>query len=97
MWIKFLYLKLGVVPIRCDRETLNNHMPDSMKNNFPNVRTIIDCSEIFVENPSSLFLSKMFYSDYKSHETLKVLFGIMPEFDLNLFSQHMFAVFLIEK
>ena len=73
MWINFLYLRLGVIPIWCERETLKNHMPESMKNNFPNVRTIIDCSEIFVENPSSLFLSKMFYSDYKSHETLKVL------------------------
>ena len=86
MWINFLYLRLGVIPIWCDRETLKNHMPESMKNKFPNVRTIIDCSEIFVENPSSLFLSKMFYSDYKSHETLKVLFGIMPGIGFNFIS-----------
>ena len=53
-------------------------MPDSMKEKFPNVHIILDCTEIFVESPSTLQLHKMFYSDYKSHVTLKILLGIMP-------------------
>ena len=49
-----------------------------MKENFPNVRRIIDCVEFKVALPSSLTLHKMLYIDYKSHTTVKVLVGIVP-------------------
>jgi len=39
---------------------------------------IIDCVEFKVETPSSLFIHKMMYSDYKSHTTVKALVGIAP-------------------
>ena len=78
MWITFLYLRLGSVSIWPTQETVRAAMPDSMKEKFPNVRIILDCTEIFVESPSKLQLHKMFYSDYKSHVTLKILLGIMP-------------------
>ena len=73
MWITFLYLRLGSVSIWPTQETVRAAMPDSMKEKFPNVRIILDCTEIFVESPSKLQLHKMFYSDYKSHVTLKIL------------------------
>ena len=78
MWITFLYLRLGSVSIWPTQETVRAAMPDSMKEKFPNVRIILDRTEIFVESPSKLQLHKMFYSDYRSHVTLKILLGIMP-------------------
>ena len=54
------------------------YMPDSMKEKFPNVKCIIDGVEFKVEVPVFLFLHKMFYSDYKSHKTVKFLVGICP-------------------
>ena len=78
MWIRFLYLRLGCVSIWPTRDTVKMAMPDSVKQKFPNCRVILDCTKIFVESPSKLQLHKIFYSDYKSHVTLKILFGIMP-------------------
>ena len=39
---------------------------------------IIDCSEIFVETPSSLDVQAALWSDYKHHTTVKFLYGITP-------------------
>ena len=57
-----------------------------MKENFPNVRRIIDCVEFKVALPSSLTLHKMLYIDYKSHTTVKVLVGIVPGGGFSFFS-----------
>ena len=59
-------------------ESSLTYMPDSMKEKFPNVKCIIDGVEFKVEVPVFLFLHKMFYSDYKSHTTVKFLVGICP-------------------
>ena len=53
-------------------------MPTSFKENFSNVRVIIDCTEMKVQTPSSLVLHSEFYSSYKSATTLKGLVGITP-------------------
>ena len=78
MWISFLYLRLGMISIWPSRQILQQAMPKTMKEKFPNTKVIIDCSEIFVECPSSFHHQKMLYSSYKSHVTLKILFGIKP-------------------
>ena len=52
-------------------------MPESFKK-FPNTRVIIDCTEFFVEMPSSLVNQSITYSSYKSHNTFKLLVGISP-------------------
>ena len=39
---------------------------------------IIDCSEIFIERPSSLSARAETYSNYKSHNTVKFLIAISP-------------------
>ena len=53
-------------------------MPDWFKELYPNVRVILDCTEIFAETPSSLVLQSETFSSYKSHTTFKGLFGITP-------------------
>ena len=39
---------------------------------------IIDCFEVFIEKPSNLSARAQTYSNYKSHNTVKVLIGISP-------------------
>lgn len=45
---------------------------------FPHLRIVLDCTEIFCEKPSSLQANKEVYSNYKSHTTFKYLVGISP-------------------
>lgn len=61
-----------------DKEQLLNNMPDCFRKHFSNVRCIIDCFEIFIERPSSLEARAKTYSNYKKHNTVKVLIGIAP-------------------
>lgn len=39
---------------------------------------IIDCFEIFIAKPGSLDTRAMTWSNYKHHNTIKVLIGITP-------------------
>ena len=52
------------------------HARLNMKEKFPNVKCIIDGVKFKVEVTVLLFLPKMFYSDYKSHKTVKFLANI---------------------
>ena len=45
---------------------------------YPTTRVIIDCSEIFVEVPTSIMAQSQTWSNYKHHNTFKVLVGISP-------------------
>ena len=77
-WINFMYIKLGSIPIWPTMQHIAKCMPKSMRIKFPYVKVIIDCVEFRVESASSLVLHKLFYSDYKSHTTVKCLVGICP-------------------
>lgn len=60
------------------REDVDRHMPDGFKELYPSTIVILDCTEIFVQTPSSLLLQSQLYSSYKSSTTLKGLIGITP-------------------
>ena len=45
---------------------------------YPTTRMIIDCTELFIEIPSSLVAQSQIWSQYKHHNTFKVLVGITP-------------------
>ncbi|KAH6947736.1 hypothetical protein HPB50_021094 [Hyalomma asiaticum] len=45
---------------------------------FKNVRGIIDCTEIFIERPTSMTARSQTYSNYKHHNTVKLLLVISP-------------------
>ena len=40
---------------------------------------IIDCFEVFIERPSNLLARSQTFSNYKHHNTVKVLIGITPQ------------------
>ena len=41
--------------------------------------TIIDCFEVFIERPSNLLARAQTFSNYKHHNTVKVLIAITPQ------------------
>ena len=53
-------------------------MPDSFKQMYPSTRVVIDCTEVFIEMPSSFRSQSVTYSSYKHHNTAKALIGISP-------------------
>ena len=53
-------------------------MPTAFKELYPTTRVIIDCSELFIETPSSFRSQSATYSSYKHHNTAKGLVGISP-------------------
>lgn len=77
-WAKYLYIVLGSVPIWMTREQVQATMPQKFVSYCPNVRVIIDCTEIRCEAPSSLTLQSETFSTYKNTNTFKGLIGIAP-------------------
>ncbi|XP_052232175.1 uncharacterized protein LOC127845328 [Dreissena polymorpha] len=59
-----------------DTTELYNNEQASCFEEFPNVRVIIDCTELFAETPSALSAHKQFHSNYKHHSTVKFLVGM---------------------
>ena len=45
---------------------------------YPNTGILIDCIEVFIQRPSSLQSQALTFSNYKNHNTFKVLIGISP-------------------
>ena len=63
-----------------DRGTIRRYLPKCFISNrlYRNIRTIIDCTEIYVNNPSDFAKHGNLYSSYKNHTTFKILIGIAP-------------------
>ena len=62
------------------RDELISTMPECFKNNFDNNGTvIIDCFEVKIEKSSNLLTQAATWSNYKHHNTLKILIGICPQ------------------
>lgn len=59
------------------KELIRRKLPRAFKN-YPDTRVIIDCTEMFVEKPSSPYAQKATWSEYKQHNTIKTLVGITP-------------------
>ena len=77
-WANYLYFFLGSQPIWPSTADVCAKMPGEFKKLYPTTRVILDCTEFFVETPSSLLLQSQLYSSYKSNTTLKGLIGISP-------------------
>ena len=77
-WLNYLYIYLGSVPIWPSRKIIDKHMPEIFKPDYVRTRVIIDCTELYVQTPSSLCLNSELYSNYKSNNTLKALIGSTP-------------------
>ena len=77
-WIRFLRMELEALITFPSLDEVKKNMPEQFKN-YPNTRVIIDCTEIYVEKPSSLKAQRQTWSSYKHHNTYKSLIGITPD------------------
>ena len=78
-WIRFMKCELQPLCIVWpSKEQLKFYMPPVFKELYPDLVSIIDCTEIRMESPSSLDKQSVCYSSYKAHTTMKALVGITP-------------------
>ncbi|XP_044180975.1 uncharacterized protein LOC114947456 [Acropora millepora] len=73
-WINLLYFHLKdlcQMPDYCD----DLGKPEQFSK-FPDLKLIVDCTEIFTQRPSSLKANREIYSNYKSHTTFQFLVAI---------------------
>ena len=73
-----MYRNLQPLVSLSDTEMLKKNLPNSFKKHFSNVKCITDCFEIFTELPVAFQARASTYSNYKKHNTLKVLIAIAP-------------------
>ena len=52
--------------------------PIAFEEKYPTTYSIIDASEVFIETPTDLFMQSSTWSNYKHHNTVKVLIGCTP-------------------
>ena len=76
-WIKLLS-RVGIFHNLAFERSNFAMLPECFKKSYPKVRTIIDCTEVFLETPSSLEVQALLWSEYKHHSTFKFLVAITP-------------------
>ncbi len=78
-WIKLLSKVLGTPLVAwLPREVIRSNLPKSFEGKYKKTRCIIDCTEVYIKRPKSLENQAKTWSDYKKHNTIKVLVAIAP-------------------
>ncbi|XP_031559835.1 uncharacterized protein LOC116296006 [Actinia tenebrosa] len=76
-WINFLYYELKLIfPFPNQALIRKNMAKEFIK--YSTSRIILDCTEIFSEKPSSMLAQSQTWSQYKHHNTWKILVCISP-------------------
>ena len=87
-----IYHTLKQLPIWPSAKVIKDTTPKCFKEQYPETRVILDCTEHFIEMPSSFRAQSNTYSAYKSHNTAKGLIGIalngFVTFISNLYGGH---------
>ena len=76
-WINFLFHELPLLFPYPSKDLVERLLPVESKS-YPSTRIILDCTEIFIEVPSSMTAQSQTWSEYKHHNTWKALIGISP-------------------
>ena len=77
-WIDVIFVRLKFLIAWPEKDIVQSNMPQIFKDTYPNTRCIIDCSEVFIERPYMYYARAQTYSNYKKHNTVKILLGISP-------------------
>ena len=86
-WLGLMYVRLKFLVAWPSREIMEENMPMIFKQLYPRCRCIIDCSEIYIETPTSFDARAQTYSNYKKHNTINFLIGITPCGTISFLSQ----------
>ena len=77
-WICFLSKVFRDILLKwSSKEDIKKTLPRSFCK-FPSTRIIIDCTEFFLQKPTSPSAQRATWSNYKQHNTMKALVGITP-------------------
>ncbi|KAK2163281.1 hypothetical protein LSH36_82g00008 [Paralvinella palmiformis] len=85
-WINFIYYCSKELIPWPSKEKLLYKLPRAFMD-FPNTQIVLDCTEFFIEKPSSQVAQWQTWSDYKHNHTVKLLIGVAPNGTVNLVSQ----------
>ncbi|XP_024858190.1 uncharacterized protein LOC112449844 [Kryptolebias marmoratus] len=77
-WANYLFIVFSSINMWISREKVKASMPQRFLKFSPNVRVILDCTEVALETASSLTLQSETFSAYKNGTTLKGLIGVAP-------------------
>ena len=78
-WVNLMYVKFDELLVWPSRRRVDRNMPKCFKTSYPSTRIITDCTEFYIQRPSSLATQSASFSSYKNANTCKLLCGISPE------------------
>ena len=79
-WIQLLSKAVGKLVAWLPKQSVIETMPKIFKTpGHGKLWCITDCSEVFIERPKKLDAQAATWSDYKSHNTIKLLIDISPK------------------
>lgn len=85
-WVNLMYIDLKLICELPPRDITSENQSLAM-GEFRDVQVILDCTELFVQNPSKLDARKQVFSNYKHHNTYKFLVGISPQMGITYISK----------
>lgn len=85
-WVNLMYTDLKLICELPPNEVTSKNQSRAM-GQYKDVQVILDCTELFVQNPSKLDARKQLYSNYKHHITYKFLIGISPQMGVTYVSR----------
>ena len=84
-WINLLYYELkDIFPFPTQKLVCKNMQEESAE--FATTRIILDCTELFIQRPSAMLAQSETWSDYKHHNTWKLLVGVTPNGQVSFLS-----------
>ena len=87
-WIKVLANQLRCMVYNPSIDVVKNMLPKKLKKTgYSKVRHIIDCTELLIETHSDPALKASTWTDYKHHNTAKVLVSVTPNGAFNFVSE----------
>ena len=86
-WMDIIYSKLGYLLKWPDRGSVFLSLPGCFKSKFPHLTCLIDCFEIFIDQPRHLLGRAVTWSNFKKHNTVKIFIGCTPLGSLSFLSK----------
>lgn len=77
-WVDVMFQGLQPLVVWPDKEMIVTHLPSCFKPHYSKAVCIIDCTEVFIQRPTSLTARAQTFSNYKGHNTVKFLVAITP-------------------
>lgn len=77
-WVNLLYQVFRKYLVWPSAEQSKKTLPDTYPSKYADTRVILDCIEFFINKPQNCSGQAATYSQYKHHNTVKVLIGISP-------------------